>query len=218
MDASSTNPKTFTAKKADGSLTPAQFLQSYHNLYAEYAEYAKLAAQFDGPRYPFGRERTLHNLVNARAKLEHDMKRLKNAYKEERVRLTQKLRDCANAPYGEQVYQYVDVKLCEALEQSRDTLAAVLEEDRRPPPGKLMKEKAELQNEKSGLLLQLQDLLVRYQELEKSRKGENDCNISNVQEAEKERDQLQGELDAAQVKNEDLRQRIEYLEEALGIS
>lgn len=202
MNAPSTNPTTFTPKKADGSWTPAQLLQNYHDLYAEHTKYAKLAAQFDGPRYPFGRERTLHNLVNTRAKLEHDIKRLKGAYQAERMRLT---------------YENVDAQLCRALKESQKTIEDILEE-RRPPPEKLIKEKAELQNQKSGLLLQLQDLLDRYKELEKQKKGENDCNISNVQEAEKERDQLQGELDAAQVKNEDLRQRVEYLEEALGIS
>ena len=194
----------FTPKKALASWTHAALLQNYRELYAEYDKYATLAAQFDGPKLPFGRERALHNLVNARAKVEHDIKRLKKAYQEEWMKLA---------------YQNLDAKLREALEQSRDTLAAVLDEDRRPPPDKLMKEKAELQNEKTNLLLQLRDLLYRYKELlESRREGEKDCNNSNIQEVESERDLLREDLDIARVECEKLRQEVKYLESALGVN
>jgi len=193
----------FTPKKALASWTHAQLLQNYRELYAEYDKYAQLAAQFDGPRLPFGRERTLHNLVDARAKVEHDIKRLKGVYQEERMKLA---------------YQNLDAKLREALEQSRDTLAAVLDEDRRPAPDKLMKEKAELQNEKSGLLLQLRDLLYRYKELlESRRQGEKDCNHSNIQEVESERDLLREDLDIARAECEKLMQEVKYLQEVFGV-
>ena len=192
----------FTPKRALASWTHAQFLQNYRELYAEYDKYATLAAQFDGPRLPFGRERTLHNLVNARAKVEHDIKRLKKTYEEERMKLA---------------HQNLDAKLREALEQSRDTLAAVLDEDCRPGPDKLMKEKAGLQNEKSSLLLQLQDMLNRYKELESRRKGEKDCNNSNMQEVESERDLLREDLDIARAECEKLMQNVKHLQSALGI-
>ncbi|KAI4910836.1 hypothetical protein J4E90_007092 [Alternaria incomplexa] len=194
----------FTPKKALASWTHAELLENYRELYAEYDKYATLAAHFDGSRLPFGRERTLHNLVNARAKVEHDIKRLKKTYQEERMKFA-----CQN----------LDAKLREALEQSRDTLAAVLDEDRRPPPDKLMKEKAELQNEKTNLLLQLRDLLYRYKELlESRREGEKDCNNSNIQEVESERDLLREDLDIARVECEKLRQEVKYLESALGVN
>jgi len=193
----------FTPKKALASWSHAELLQNYRELYAEYDKYAQLAAQFDGHRLPFGRERALHNLVNARAKVEHDIKRLKKAYEEEWMKLAS---------------QNLDAKLREALEQSRDTLAAVLDEDRRPPPDKLMKEKAELQNEKTGLLLQLGDLLYRYKELlESRREGEKDCDKSNMQEVEGERDLLREDLDIARVECEKLRQEVKYLQEVFGV-
>ncbi|KAI4644884.1 hypothetical protein J4E93_005682 [Alternaria ventricosa] len=192
----------FTPKKALASWTHAKLLQNYTELYAEYDKYAQLAAQFDGPRLPFGRERNLHNLVNARAKVEHDIKRLKGAYQEERMRLA---------------YQNLDAKLREALEQSRDTLAAVLDEDRRPAPDKLMKEKAELQNEKSGLLLQLQDLLEKYKQLEKQKQGKNEGNSGSLDEAERARDRLQGELDYARAECEELTRNVKFLEDALTL-
>jgi len=193
----------FTPKKALASWNHAELLQNYRELYAEYDKYTMLAAQFDSPRLPFGRERALHNLVNARAKVEHDIKRLKKTYQEERMKLA-----CQN----------LDAKLREALEQSRDTLAAVLDEDRRPPPDKLMKEKAELQNEKTNLLLQLRDLLYRYKELlEKQKKGENDCNNSNMQEVESERDLLREDLDIARAECGRLMQEVKYLQEVFGV-
>jgi len=193
----------FTPKKASATWTHAELLKNYRELHAEYDKYAHLAAQFDGPKLPFGRERTLHNLVNARAKVEHDIKRLKRTYQEEWMKLA-----CQN----------LDAKLREALEQSRDTLAAVLDEDRRPPPDKLMKEKAELQNEKTNLLLQLRDLLYRYKELlEKQKKGENDCNNSNMQEVESERDLLREDLDIARAECGRLMQEVKYLQEVFGV-
>ncbi|KAI4626505.1 hypothetical protein J4E83_003656 [Alternaria metachromatica] len=194
----------FTPKAASATWTHAELLQNYRELHAEYDKYATLAAQFDGTRLPFGRERALHNLVNARAKVEHDIKRLKKAYQEEWMKLAS---------------QNLDAKLREALEQSRDTLAAVLDEDRRPPPDKLMKEKAELQNEKSNLLLQLRELLCRYKELlEKQKKGEKDCSNSNMHELEGERDLLREDLDIARAECEKLRQEVKHLESALGVN
>ncbi|KAI4675052.1 uncharacterized protein J4E88_007956 [Alternaria novae-zelandiae] len=193
----------FTPKKALASWTHAQLLQNYRELYTEYDKYATLAAQFDGPRLPFGRERNLHNLINARAKLEHDIKRLKKTYEEERMKLAS---------------QNLDAKLREALEQSRDTLAAVLDEDRRPPPDKLMKEKAELQNEKSKLLLQLRELLCRYKELLESRgKRGKDCDSSSIQEVESERDLLREDLDIARAECEKLMREVKYLQEVFGV-
>jgi len=193
----------FTPKKASANWTHAELLQNYRELYAECDKYATLAAQFDGLKLPFGRERALHNLINARAKVEHDIKRLKKTYEGDRMKLAS---------------QNLDAKLREALEQSRDTLAAVLDEDRRPPSDKLMKEKAELQNEKTGLLLQLRELLCRYKELlESRREGEKDCNSSDIQEVESERDLLREDLDIARTECERLMQEVKYLQEVFGV-
>jgi hypothetical protein len=154
----------------------------------------------------FRQERTIHNLINARAKLEHDIKRLKKAYEEERAKRIPNL-----------VVQNINAELCRALEQSRQTLKDLLEGNLLSP-GALLKQKAELQNEKSGLLLQVAELQQLYNKSEKRRQGEEACATANLDDVYSDRARMQGELDQAKVVSADLRQEIRQLEEALGIS
>jgi hypothetical protein len=77
MATSSTSLIRFTPKNYDGSWTTTEFEENYKYLYTEYT---KLTLQLDGATRPFGRERTIHKLVIARATLEHHLNRLKKAY------------------------------------------------------------------------------------------------------------------------------------------
>jgi hypothetical protein len=154
----------------------------------------------------FRQERTIHNLINARAKLEHDIKRLKKSYEEERAKRI-----------PSPAVQSINAELCRALEQSRQTLNDLLEGNLLSP-GALLKQKAELQNEKSCLLLQLAELQQLYNELEKRRQGEEACATANLDDVYSDRERMQGELDQAKVVSAELRREIRQLEEALGIS
>jgi chromosome segregation ATPase len=224
MPTSSTDLIRFTPKNYDESWTTTEFEENYKHLYTEYT---KLTIQLDGATRPFGRERTIHTLVNARATLEHHLKRLKKEYQEERAKLDHIFKERDNAPRAKQANADIEAELLAELEQSQITIQEILAELGQPQEStgaapsnssatvQLAKDKAQLSQEKTGLLLRLADLEKRNQELEIQKDindGEIACANSNLDEAELQRDQLQGEVDLAWAEVHRLTREVERLE------
>jgi chromosome segregation ATPase len=217
----STNPTQFTPEKYDDAWERVDLERSYKNLYREYIF---LSVQLSRATRPFGRERTIHNLLNARLKLEHHLKSLKNKYREQQTDLQRNQVGLKNEPPTDEVNYDIVAELRKELQSSKDTLEDVLNgiNQSQDTSGtvRLMNDIVQLRVEKIKLLERLTDLEKKKRDLEKVI---DKTEIGNMlrhtrldEEEDEDRAQLRLLLNQSMDECETLKKRVEYYAELLG--
>ncbi|KAG9185118.1 hypothetical protein G6011_07662 [Alternaria panax] len=123
MTASSTSQTRFTPKTYNDAWQRADQERNYKDLCREYA---LLSAEVVRATRPFDRERTIHNLLNARLKLEHQLETLKNIYLEEQAKSQRNLEEVRNESPVDGANPDIVAELRKELQSSKDTLEDVL--------------------------------------------------------------------------------------------
>ena len=217
----STNPTQFTPEKYDDAWERVDLERSYKNLYREYIF---LSVQLSRATRPFGRERTIHNLLNARLKLEHHLKSLKNKYREQQTDLQRNQVGLKNEPPTDEVNYDIVAELRKELQSSKDTLEDVLNgiNQSQDTSGtvRLMNDIVQLRVEKIKLLERLTDLEKKKRDLEKVI---DKTEIGNMlrhtrldEEEDEDKAQLRLLLNQSMDECETLKKRVEYYAELLG--
>jgi hypothetical protein len=217
----STNPTHFTPEQYDDAWKRLDLERTYRNLYREYIF---LSVQLSCATRPFGRERTIRNLLNARLKLEHHLKSLKNKYQEEQTDSQCNQVGLKNEPPTDEVNYDIVAELRKELQSSIDTLEDVLNgiNQSQDTSGtvRLMNDIVQFPVEKIKLLERLIDLEKKKRDLEKVI---DKTEIGNMlrhtrldEEEDEDRAQLRLLLNQSMDECETLKKRVEYYAELLG--
>ncbi|CAN9464312.1 unnamed protein product [Alternaria alternata] len=193
----STSPTHFTPEQCDDAWERVDLERTYKNLYREYIF---LSVQLSRATRPFGRERTIHNLLN------RNQVGLKNE------------------PPTDEVNYDIVAELRKELQSSKDTLEDVLNgiNQSQDTSGtvRLMNDIVQLRVEKIKLLERLTDLEKKKRDLEKVIDKTEIGNMLRYtrldEEEDEDRAQLRLLLNQSMDECETLKKRVEYYAELLG--